>query len=98
MTLDDDAVVRMLDGYKPIIEQFLSGELSADEFESRYLSYFKNDKNQVVGDQFDVLDGLFADVDEYVGDPRLRAAGRGIDGDELRSRARRAYDRLYGGP
>jgi len=86
----------MLDRYKPMLERFISGESSADEFETRFLSYFKSDKNQVVGDEFDVLDRLFADVDEYVGDPDLRAAGRGIDENELRSRARQAYVRLFG--
>ncbi|RDH75735.1 hypothetical protein DVS77_25010 [Mycolicibacterium moriokaense] len=44
--------------------------------------------------RFNVLDELFADVDEYVDDPRLRAAGGGLDEDELRARARHAYVRL----
>jgi hypothetical protein len=96
MMADSDSVTRMLAGYEPIIRRFIQGELSASDFESEFLSYFKHDGNQVVSDEFEVLDGLFADVDEYVADPRLRAAGGGLDDNELRSRARRAYIRLYG--
>ena len=96
MSTRSDAVTRMLDTYEPIIQRFICGDSSADRFESSFLSYFTNDKNQVVGDEFEVLDRLFADVDEYVGDPHLRAAAGGIDEDELRSRASEAYARLYG--
>lgn len=60
------------------------------------MTYFKNDQNQVMSEEFEVLDGLFADVDEYVADPQLRTAGGGIDEDELQLRARKAYTRLYG--
>jgi hypothetical protein len=96
MMTDAEAVLKMLAGYEPIIRRFIRGELSASEFESNFLSYFKNDRMQVVSEEFEVLDALFADVDEYVADPRLRAAGGGLDGNELRSRARQAYARLYG--
>ena len=100
ISVADDGAWRCSDqnarGVRPIIRRFIRGDLSADEFESRVLSYFKNDKNQVVSEQFEVLDGLFADVDEYVADPRLRAASGGLDEDKLRSRAQRAYVRLYG--
>jgi hypothetical protein len=61
--------------------RFICGDLSASDFESEFLSYFKNDKTQVVSEEFEVLDGLFADVD--------------LDAVELRLRARQAYVRLY---
>ena len=51
--------------------------------------------HQVIGKEFDVLDGLFADVDEYVSDPTLRATVGGLDGEELRQRAGDAYERLF---
>jgi hypothetical protein len=46
MSTSDEAVARMSGGYGPIIRRFVSGEVSADEFESSYLSYFKRDKNR----------------------------------------------------
>jgi hypothetical protein len=95
MMSDSEAVAKMLAGYEPIIRRFNCGDLSASDFESEFLSYFKNDKTQVVSEEFEVLDGLFADVDQYVADPRLRAAGGGLDAVELRLRARQTYVRLY---
>ena len=97
MTHGPDSVSRMLDGYEPILRQFIDGQTTADAFESAYLSFFKNDQHQVVGEEFDVLDGLFADIDEYVSEPELRATTGGIDADELRKRAERAYSALFDG-
>jgi hypothetical protein len=95
MMSDSEAVAKMLAGYEPIIRRFICGDLSASDFESEFLSYFKNDKTQVVSEEFEVLDGIFADVDQYVADPRLRAAGGGLDAVELRLCARQTYVRLY---
>jgi hypothetical protein len=85
----------MLENYRNLIRRFATGEISAEEFENDFLARFKNDPNQVVGDEFDILDELFADVDDYVDDPTLREATGGISGDELRVRARNAYARLF---
>lgn len=49
----------------------------------------------MLGDEFDVLDSLFADVDEYVADPELRAQTGGLDNEELRERTRAAYEQLF---
>lgn len=95
MAEDGDAVSRMLENYRNLIHRFAIGEISADEFEVDYLARFKDDPDQVVGDAFDVLDELFADVDEYVSDPTLRGNSGGISGEELRRRARDVYARLY---
>lgn len=86
---------KMRDGYEEVIRHFISNQTNSDEFERDFLTYFKADKNQAPGDDFDILDQLFTDVDEYVADSRLRAATSGIDEYELRSRANSAYRRLY---
>lgn len=96
MTEERQRVERMLQGYRDLIKRFTSGGISAEVFEHDFLERFKNDPNQVVGDEFDVLDELFADVDEYVDDPITRQDTGGISGEELRERAQAAYDRLYG--
>ena len=88
-------VTRMLENYRDLIRRFAIGEISADVFETDFLTRFKNDRHQAIGDQFDVLDELFADVDDYVGDPALRDTAGGISGDVLRARARDAYARLF---
>src|SRR4051794_21311542 len=65
----DAGVSRMLETYRDLIRRFVIGDISADEFETDYLVLFKDDPNQVTGEEFDILDGLFADVDDYVSDP-----------------------------
>ena len=98
MSAGDARVSRMLETYKDLIHRFVAGEISADEFETDYLTRFKDDPNQVTGEEFDILDGLFADVDDYVSDPALRETTGGISGEELRARARDAYSRLFDAP
>jgi len=95
MSAGNPAVAKMLEGYEEVIRRFISGQIDADKFENDFLTHFKTDTNQVAGDEFDILDRLFTDVDEYIADPNLRAATGGIDGDELRLRAQSAYQRLY---
>jgi hypothetical protein len=91
----DASVSRMLERYRDLIHRFVIGEISADEFETDYLARFKDDPNQVIGEEFDILDELFADVDDYVSDPTLRESTGGISGEQLRARARDAYTRLF---
>jgi hypothetical protein len=93
----DAGVSQMLETYRDLIRRFVIGDISADEFETDYLVLFKDDPNQVTGEEFDILDGLFADVDDYVSDPILRESAGGISGEELRARARDAYARLFEG-
>lgn len=89
------AVEAMVAGYQGMIRRFIAGETPANQFESEFLQYFKSDTKQVSSDEFDILDELFANVDEYVEDPQLRAATGGIDSEELRRRAQEAYQLLY---
>jgi hypothetical protein len=95
MIKDHASVSRMLETYRDLIHRFVIGDISADEFETDYLAKFKDDPNQVIGEEFDILDELFADIDDYVGDPTLRESAGGISGEELRVRARDAYARLF---
>lgn len=95
MPRDDASVSRMLENYRDLIRRFVNGAISADEFEADYLARFKDDPNQVTGEEFDILDELFADVDDYASDPTLRASTGGISGEDLRARARDAYTRLF---
>ena len=95
MSGGDVSVSRMLETYRDLIRRFVIGDISADEFETDYLTRFKDDPNQVIGEEFDILDELFADVDDYVSDPTLRESTGGISGEELRARARDAYTRLF---
>jgi len=52
-------------GYEALIEAFLAQRFSAGEFEKRFLKAFKNEPGGMDTKVFEVLDGLFSDVDSY---------------------------------
>ncbi|MEU0876875.1 colicin immunity domain-containing protein [Nocardia brasiliensis] len=81
--------------YEGILRRFISGETDALTFESEYLTAFKSEKTRFGPLVFDLLDALFADVDDYVSDAQLRAEAGGLDDEELRQRASATYRRLF---
>jgi self-protective colicin-like immunity protein len=46
------SVSRMLEKYRDLIRRFVIGDISADEFETDYLARFKDDADQVIGEEF----------------------------------------------
>lgn len=95
MSSDKTTVGRMTEKYRDLIFRFVNRQISAEEFEPAYLKLFKHDKDQVSGPEFNTLEKLFFAVDDYVADPGLRQAVRGLDEEQLRERARDTYQRLY---
>jgi Bacterial self-protective colicin-like immunity len=95
MLSDSEKVAIMTAKYKELISSFINGQISAQEFETFYLKLFQYDTNQVPGIEFNILEELFFDVDDYAADPELRERAGGLDDEELRTRAREAYRKLY---
>jgi hypothetical protein len=92
--------------YRALISKFIDHRISAQEFQTTFLKLFKNEKAHGLSAEFDILDGLFADADDYVADAELREKARELydgklfrtlDDAELRVRAREAYRKLYEG-
>ena len=78
--------------YLELLETFLETRTTTGEFERRYLDLFKADNQIRPEPVFEILDGLFADVDAY-------SVEFGEDEDnlteaQLRERAARAYREL----
>jgi hypothetical protein len=51
--------------YKGLIQAFLNGNLSIEEFEARYLAAFKNERGEMDKQLFLILEDLFEDLDAY---------------------------------
>lgn len=79
--------------YIELLENFLSGKITAHDFEGAYLDLFKNDATEWSEDEFAVLDELFADVDAFCEDPELRDE-RDLDENELRQKCGTALKKL----
>lgn len=59
--------------YGALLNQFLNREISVEEFQERYLELFKNERRQLAEPLFELLDGLFGDIDAFSSDPQLIA-------------------------
>ena len=81
--------------YGLLIEQFLHGAMSVEEFQATYLHRFKNE-GQLDGPMFELLDELFGDVDSFTTDQQLLTVNSGFYLDEagLREKVQFAASRL----
>ncbi len=107
MSSDGGAVARKSTKYKMLISSFIDGQVSAQEFQSTFLKMSKNDNDfSVDQNEFDILQELFADVDDFSADPEYRKwvhtldvekrkLIRAFNDEELRDRAHEAYRKLY---
>jgi len=59
--------------YKLLLERFLGGETSAEQFQAIYLHRFKNETRKLDEALFELLDSLFGDVDAFSTDTQLLA-------------------------
>ncbi|MEE6258903.1 colicin D domain-containing protein [Plantactinospora sonchi] len=79
--------------YLALLEDFVEGRTTADQFEVGFLDAFRTDDVQHPAATSAVLDALFFPVDVYYGDPALRAEGD-IDADQLKTAATAALASL----
>jgi hypothetical protein len=87
-------MVRALEPYRALLQSFTSGALSADAFESTFTARYLADETLWPPRLFDILDALFAEADDYVGDAEFRGRVGGLDGPALRECAEVALRRL----
>ena len=79
--------------YVSLLRRFIAGDISANEFEGRYLRTFKEDLTRRPRRIYDTLDRLFGDVDAFVADDDLRDDGD-LDESGLLASARRTLSDL----
>jgi hypothetical protein len=75
--------------YRNLISDFVSDRISAIQFEDAYLTAFKQERVHFPNGIFDVLDGLFADVDSFCPEASLRGPDD-LDARQLKERAEKA--------
>jgi len=87
------STIEWLEQYILLITQFVTGDITASQFEVSYLEMFKNESRELPEDIYNVLNGLFSDVDAYCGDPELRDDDD-LGDEELLGSARDALKKL----
>lgn len=83
-----------VDVFVDLLPRFAQHEMTAPQFEGEYLKRFKADTSQTTDSEFEILDEVFAHVDEYVSNPELRQRAGGLDDEQLRARVQRNLQRL----
>ena len=87
------STIESLEHYISLINQYVVGDLATSHFEMSYLKMFKNETREFPEDVYDVLNGLFTDVDAYCGDSKLRDHDD-LNDEELLRNAREALEKL----
>jgi hypothetical protein len=80
--------------YVILIRAFLEGRLTGQEFQVLYFAIFKSDDKHRPSEIFNILDGLFVEIDDFCPDEAIRHQVGGIDERELRARVRTAEAHL----
>jgi len=83
----------VVDDYVALMTAFLTHQISAHDFERRYLDLFQGDEIDRPEPTFRVLNDLFIDIDAFCPDPELRNADD-LDEDQLRASVRAALQAL----
>lgn len=78
--------------YFDVLESYLAGTIDDGQFEHTYTHMFRGDATLRPGDEVDILNSIFGDVDQHI-NMHLMMAGK-ADNSQLRKRAQSAYDRL----
>jgi hypothetical protein len=79
--------------YITLIGSFIDGKIQAVEFESKYLKLFKEERQILSTQIYEILNKLFTDVDAFCSDPALQNR-YSINESQLRECARQAWNAL----
>jgi hypothetical protein len=82
--------------YGMLLDRFLSGAMTVEEFQVTYLDRFKTEERPLDEPLYQLLDELFGDVDAFGTDPKLFVEHPDfyLDENGLREKVRRAAARL----
>lgn len=79
--------------YANLVNDYLSSKISVLDFEQKYLEMFKKDETLWIGEEFDVLNDLFGDLDAFCYDSTIRTS-EDLDEVQLRNKAEVASEKL----
>ena len=82
----------MLEAYVELIRQFVGDEITADDFEDRYIKLWYtalNDFLSQISPEAKIISDLFLEVDAYSNDPETLGEEYCVTTDQLRELARK---------
>lgn len=79
--------------YIELVESFTNIQISAQQFEKSYLEMFKNDPSQFSEREYEVLNNIFYDVEDFCADPTIRDEDD-LDERQLRTKSKKHLEEL----
>lgn len=79
--------------YIDLLESFTSNQINAEHFEKSYLDLFKNDSSQFSEREYEVLNNIFYDVEDFCADSTIRDE-EDLDEDQLKTKSEKHLQEL----
>ncbi len=92
VSVDRQAARSDLTPYLNVLEAYLSGDINDEQFERTYTYMFRDDASLRTGEEVEILNSIFGDVDQHIS-MHMIMAGRS-DQSGVRERAEQAYGKL----
>ncbi len=80
--------------YIDLLESFTSNQIDAEQFEKSFLELFKNDSSPFNESEYEILNDLFYDVEDFCADPAIRD-GEDLDEQQLKTRSEKHLEKLF---
>lgn len=85
---------RYIQPYIELIENFTNNQINAQQFEKSFLELFKNDSTEFSEKEYEVLNNIFYDVEDFCADPTIRDK-EDLDEQQLKIRSKQHLKTLY---
>ncbi len=85
--------VNDLGTYVELVRSFLNSEITATDFKREYMDCFKKSTKLWGENEYEALNTLFLELDEFCPDPTMRRS-KDLDEKEIRARSRNAFKKL----
>lgn len=79
--------------YINLIEKFKGNQINAQRFEKSFLELFKNDSSEFSEKEYEILNSIFYDVEDFCADPTIRDEDD-LDEEQLKTRSEKHLEQL----
>ena len=79
--------------YIDLVEKFITDQIDAQGFEKLFLELFKKDSTQFNEREYEILNNLFYDVEDFCANPDIRD-DEDLDEKQLKTRSKKHLEKL----
>ncbi len=79
--------------YIDLVENFTNNQIDAGQFEKSFLELFKNDSSEFSEKEYEILNNIFYDVEDFCADSTIRDE-EDLDEEQLKTRSKQHLKEL----